>query len=165
MATEDKKDNDVRFGINAQYVKDFSFENPNAPAIFTQAIANPEVDVDIDVGARKLSDDIYEVALALKAGANIGTSKAFVVELVYAGVFTIKGIKEENLEPMLLVECPRLLFPFARSAIANLTREGGFPPLLVNPVDFAALYRQQKDKLSTQVQNDANTDKKAKKEA
>jgi len=166
MATENKsQDTAPKFGINAQYVKDFSLENPNAPAIFAQAITNPEVDVDIDVGARKLSDDIYEVALALKATANMGTMKAFVIELVYAGVFTIAGIKPENLEPMLLIECPRLLFPFARAAVANLTREGGFPPLLVNPVDFAALYKQQKDRLSSQVKLDADTDKKAKKEA
>lgn len=149
------KSGGVRFGINAQYVKDFSFENPNAPGIFTKQNDRPDVDVDIDVGARKISDDIFEVALAVKAGAKIGEHQAFVVELVYAGVFTIQNISEDNLEPMLLIECPRLLFPFARSAVANLTREGGFPPLLINPVDFAGLYKEQKKSQAAGAKADA----------
>lgn len=163
----------MKLGINAQYVKEVTLENPNAPGIFTHQSDKPNVDIDIDVGARKLGEDIYEVALALKAVARVVSTNqedsvapdepsgidnhdereetrptlinAFTINLVYAGVFTIQDIEDDSvLEPLLLVECPRLIFPFARSVVANFTREAGYPPLLVNPVDFAALYKEQK---------------------
>jgi preprotein translocase subunit SecB len=131
------------FTINAQYVKDFSFENPRAPQVFLGAGANPQVQVGVDVGARQLGDNVYEVTLVLNANAKSGEEAAFVVELSYAGVFTVTPLPQEQLRPVLLIEGPRLLFPFARAIIANATRDGGFPPLMIAPLDFADLYRRQ----------------------
>lgn len=129
--------------INLQYLKDLSFENPRAPQVFTQGGTQPQVQVGVDVGARQAGERMYEVNLSINAQAKQGDDTAFVIELVYAGLFTMTGFAQEQLGPVLLIECPRLLFPFARAIIANATRDGGFPPLMVNPIDFAALYRRQ----------------------
>jgi preprotein translocase subunit SecB len=130
--------------VNLQYVKDLSFENPRAPHVFAAAQA-PQVQVNVDVGARQIAETAYEVTLTLKAEANAGDQPVFVVELTYAGLFTVPAMPAEQLRPLLLIECPRLLFPFARSIIADATRDGGFPPLMINPIDFAALYRRQSE--------------------
>lgn len=129
--------------INAQYIKDFSFENPRAPTSLMPSKEPPQVNVDVNVNARKLGEPTYEVALTVRAEAKVGKDVAFIAELVYGGVFTLKDLPEETLRPVLLIECPRLLFPFARRVIADVTRDGGFPPLLINPIDFAELYRRQ----------------------
>jgi preprotein translocase subunit SecB len=128
--------------INAQYVKDLSFENPKAPASLRAQKQQPNVDVHIDVKATKLADDVYEVVLTTTANGTNDDGPLFLAELSYAGVFTLTGLPDEHLQPVLLIECPRLLFPFARNIIAEVTRDGGFPPLLIQPVDFAQLYRQ-----------------------
>ncbi len=127
--------------VLSQYVKDLSFENPGHAPVKSQ----PNIDLGIDVGAAPHADGngIYEVSLKLSAKAQAEETVLFITELDYAGLFQLEGIEQENLEPMLLVECPRLLFPFARRIIAEITREGGFPPLLIDPVDFVALYRAQ----------------------
>lgn len=132
----------IAITINAQYVKDLSFENPNAPASLLPSSEQPQLDVNIDVQTRSGPEDSYEVTLHIKADAKIGGNQAFVVELAYAGVATLKNLPKEALQPVLLIEIPRLLFPFARNILADVTRDGGFAPLLLNPIDFADLYRR-----------------------
>lgn len=127
----------------AQYVKDLSFENPNAPRVLTQMRQPPDVQVTVDVSARGIGEDVYETMLTLKAEAKNGEDVCFVVELSYGGVFSTKNAPKELVEPLLLIEAPRLLFPFARAIIADATRDGGFPPLLVQPVDFLDLHRRR----------------------
>lgn len=127
--------------INMQYVKDFSFENPNAPQ--SLVAGQPQVELQVNVGARGLAENVFEVTLSLTATAKHDEQTAFITELVYAGVFTLTGVPEEHVHPMLMIECPRLLFPFARNIMADATREGGFPPLFLQPLDFIDLYRRQ----------------------
>lgn len=128
--------------VNAQYIKDFSFENPNAPRSLMTGAKPPNVEVNINVEARPLADDTYEVTLKVNAEAKTEEFSCFVVELAYACIITLQGFGEEQVQPVLMIEGPRLLFPFARQIIADATREGGFPPLLINPIDFAAMYQQ-----------------------
>jgi preprotein translocase subunit SecB len=129
--------------VNAQYIKDLSFENPRAPHSLMQQKEPPEVQIGVDVKAQALGQDIFEVLLTINAKAMSGTEAVFVVELAYAAVVTIRGASQESLPVLLLVDTPRLLFPFARSIVGNATRDGGFPPLLLHPVDFADLLRRQ----------------------
>lgn len=129
--------------VNVQYVKDLSFENPNAPQSLIPTGEAPSVELNVNVSARGLAEGVFEVELELSATAKHADKVAFVVELTYGGVFTLAGVPEEHIQPMLLIECPRLLFPFARAIIANTTREGGFPPLMVHPIDFVDLFRQR----------------------
>lgn len=128
--------------VNAQYIKDFSFENPNAPRSLMTGAKPPNVEVNINVEARPLADDTYEVTLKVNAEAKTEEFSCFVVELAYAAIMTLKGFNEDQIQPVLMIEGPRLLFPFARQIVADATREGGFPPLLINPIDFAAMYQQ-----------------------
>jgi preprotein translocase subunit SecB len=128
--------------INAQYVKDLSFENPRAPQSLQPQQNQPQVDVHVDVKATKLADSVFEVVLTTTVNGTGDEGQLFLAELSYGGVFTLEGLPEEHLQGTLLVECPRLLFPFARNIVADITRDGGFPPLLIQPVDFAQLYRQ-----------------------
>ncbi|HXQ53232.1 MAG TPA: protein-export chaperone SecB [Stellaceae bacterium] len=129
--------------INAQYIKDFSFENPRAPHSLLQTQAAPEVQIGVDVKAQTLAPGLYEVMLTIHADAKSGNDRVFLVELVYAAVTTAQNVPESDLARILLVETPRMLFPFARAIVANATREGGFMPLLLRPIDFAELVRQQ----------------------
>ncbi len=125
--------------INAQYIKDLSFEAPGAPGIFgkLQEMA-PEMNVNVSVGANPIQDKTFETVLDIKAECKIKEELAFVIELEYAGVFTI-NVPEEHIQVVLLVECPRLLFPFARNIIADVSRDGGFQPVMLNPLDFGAM--------------------------
>ena len=129
--------------IHAQYVKDLSFENPRAPASLQPQNEQPRIEVNVDVQAAKVADnDLYEVTLRVTASGTSSGDQLFLAELSYGGLFTLQGVPEESLHPVLLIECPRILFPFARAIVADVTRDGGFPPLLIQPVDFAAMYRQ-----------------------
>lgn len=139
--------------VNIQYVKDLSFEVPGAPAIYTQLRSPPRVDINLDVQARRINDqaDIYEVVLAIRAEATevdaegrADGQRVFVAELSYGGVFTLTNVPDEAVEPILLVECPKLLFPFARNILSDVTREGGFPPVLLHPIDFVALWQSRR---------------------
>ncbi|MBN9563963.1 MAG: protein-export chaperone SecB [Alphaproteobacteria bacterium] len=165
--------------VNIQYVKDMSFEVPNAPAIYTQLRAQPQVNINLDVNARRIQENqhVYEVTLMIRAEArevapgqtgatqpNIaqsgngqggngqtdgaqtaaGAPTVFVAELAYAGVFTLNNLPENAIEPVLLVECLRILFPFARNILADVTRDGGFPPVLLQPIDFVALWQSRR---------------------
>jgi preprotein translocase subunit SecB len=133
--------------VNAQYIKDLSFENPRAPQSLVQQPAQPSVDINVDVKAQNLGPDVFEVILTINATARVQDDPVFLVELAYGTVVTIKNAPQEMLASLILVETPRIVFPFARSIIANATRDGGFPPLLINPIDFAELLRRQQTDL------------------
>ncbi|MFT8244038.1 protein-export chaperone SecB [Roseomonas sp. BN140053] len=131
--------------VNLQYVKDLSFEVPGAPDVFTSLREQPRIDIALDVQARPLQEggNVFEVALQIRCDAKAGETTAFIAELVYCGIFTV-NVPPESLEPVLLVECPRLLFPFARNILADATREGGFMPVLLTPIDFVALWQSRR---------------------
>lgn len=130
--------------VLGQYIKDLSFENPKAPDSFaTQREKSPPLNVSVNVSARQAGDANVEVELRLDARAGDQETVLFNVELVYAGMFQIQNVPQEQLHPFILIECPRLLFPFARQIIAETVSSGGFPPLMLDPIDFAALYRQR----------------------
>jgi preprotein translocase subunit SecB len=132
-------------GILAQYVKDLSFENPNAPGSL-QMQGQPKIEINVNVNARAGGQDMYEVELKIDASARApDNALAFQVELLYAGLFRLTGAPQEAIEPFLIVEAPRILFPFARRVIADVVRDGGFPPLMLEPIDFGGLYLQQLD--------------------
>lgn len=129
--------------VAAQYLKDLSFENPRAPMAFQDQSTSPQISVDVNVNARGLDADVYEVELCVSATARRGEDPLFVVEAIYAGAFQIQNVPREQLEAVMLVECPRILFPFARQIIAEATRNGNFPPLMLEPIDFFAVYQQR----------------------
>jgi len=130
-------------GVLSQYVKDLSFENPNSPAIFQGPMA-PSVDVQFNIGSNQVGEDVYEVVLKIEVKALQDGQAAFLVDLSYAGLFGLRNIPAESIEPFLLGEAPRLLFPFARRILADAVRDGGFPiPLLLEPIDFGGLYMQR----------------------
>ncbi len=151
--------------VNIQYVKDLSFEVPGAPEIYTTLRSQPNVNINLDVQARRIQDGqpVFEVVLQIKAEATEPNAAAangngaapadakpvFIAELAYAGVFTLTGIPDESVEPVLLVECPRLLFPYARNILADVTRDGGFPPVLLQPIDFVALWQSRRQQTAT----------------
>jgi preprotein translocase subunit SecB len=149
MADTNRNDNPAdnqakaRFQVTGQYVKDLSFENPSAPQSFAIMEEKPSIQVNIDLNAQKLQDNLFEVALKISASAQVKDNKLFMVELAYAGLFVITGIPEERLEAILFVDCPFVLFPYARRVISDVTRDGGYPPLLLEPVDFFSLYRNR----------------------
>ncbi len=130
--------------VLAQYITDSSFENPGAPASLRAGQPAPNIDLAIDVRAQRGENDTYEVTLHIEAKAMREDQTAFLVELKYSGLFAFANIPEANLEPVLLVECPRMLFPFARRIVAEQTRDGGFPPLYIDPIDFMRMYMQQR---------------------
>ena len=148
--------------INTQYVKDLSFEVPGAPQVFATLRSQPQINLGLDVKVQKLApaeQNAFEVTLHLRAeafdpaqgGAAAATAEGgqkpapiFIAELAYAGVFTLNNVPENAVEPVLLVECPRLLFPFARNILADVTREGGSPPVLLQPIDFVALWQSRR---------------------
>ena len=133
----------VQLNTLAQYVKDYSLENPRAPMSLQGQQEQPEISISVNVNAQALGETEYEVSIKLEAEAKTKDDVLFNVELLYAGVFRITGVPAEHIHPVVLIECPRLLFPFARQIVAEGTRDGGFPPLMIDPVDFAALYRQR----------------------
>lgn len=132
-----------QLNVLAQYVKDFSFENPNAPASLGQfQQAQPEIGIQINVQVNTLSATDFEVILKTEGKAERDGKVLFSFDLAFGGVFRIQNVPQESLHPVVMIECPRLLFPFAREIVASAVRNGGFPPLLLDPVDFVALYRQ-----------------------
>ncbi len=132
-----------QLNVVAQYIKDFSFENPNAPRSLAPGKEPPQIAIQINVNATPLADNDIEVVLTLNGKAETAGSLLFSFDLEFAGVFRIQNVPPENLNPLVLIECPRLLFPFAREIIATAVRNGGFPPLMLDPVDFVGLYRQK----------------------
>ena len=132
--------------INAQYLRDLSFENPRAPESLIGQNNPPEVSVEIDVKARQLNPELFETVLSLQIQARTANEVTFLIELDYGAVVTIRNAAPEVIAALVLVEAPRLLFPFARAIIADATRDGGFPPLLISPVDFGELQRRKAQK-------------------
>lgn len=130
--------------VNLQYVKDLSFEVPGAPEIFVELKQQPEIAIHLDVNARAVAAGSFEVVLSIRVEAKSAGRMAFLAELDYAGIFTLNNIPQELVEPVLLAEAPRLLFPFARNLVAEVTREGGFPPVLLQPIDFLALWQSRR---------------------
>lgn len=137
-------DNEVQISILGQYIKDLSFENPT-PAQTIQKLSQeqPSMKINVNLNAQQINEEIFEVDLKITATAETNDEAAFVAELVYSGLFGIKNLPPEQLQPFLMVEAPRQIFPFARRIIADVTRDGGFPPLMLEPIDFASLYHQQ----------------------
>jgi preprotein translocase subunit SecB len=135
-------DTGPQIGLIAQYVKDLSFENPNAPAVY-QWTSQPQIDINFNIHVAGAGEDVHEVSMKIEVRATAEGQTAFVTELVYAGLFAARNVDAGELQPFLFAEAPRLLFPFARRIIAEAVRDGNFPPLLLDPVDFAGLYMQQ----------------------
>lgn len=142
--------NQPSFQLIGQYIKDLSFENPGAPGSIMSGTGQPTFNVSINVGVKKQNEELYAVEIKLDAKAERETTVLFNVELVYGGVFRIRNIKEDQLAPLLMVEAPRLIFPFARQVLASVTQQGGFPPLMMEPVDFNAIYLQNLRNLQAQ---------------
>lgn len=129
--------------VLAQYTKDQSFENPHAPESLRTGLEAPAININIEIGRQMMEDDSVEVTLMLRAEARRGDKVAFIAELEYAGLFAFQGVNVEQIQPMILIECPRLLFPFARQIMAEMTQNGGFPPIMLEPPDFAAMFREE----------------------
>ena len=129
--------------VLAQYTKDASFENPNAPDSLRTGQDAPSININIEIGRQMLADDTVEVVLMLKAEARRADQVAFIAELEYAGLFAFKGATVEEIQPLILIECPRLLFPFARQIMAEMTQNGGFPPIMLEPPDFVSMFREE----------------------
>ncbi len=142
----------AQFRILSQYVKDLSFENPDALKVLSGGVEQPQMDVSVNVGVTPQQEDRYEVSLNFSVSAKSGENTVFITELDYAGLFLIQGVPRESLQPVLLIECPRLIFPFARRIIADVTRDGGYPPLMLDPIDFVSLYRSQMERQAAQQQ-------------
>ncbi|MDX2082372.1 MAG: protein-export chaperone SecB [Rickettsiales bacterium] len=130
--------------LMAQYIKDLSFEVPNAPQIFFNNQEKPNIEMSIDIDAKKISETTYEVSLKISADASANNQRTFLCEIIYAALFSIEETESQTLEQILLIYCPNLIFPFVRRIISNLTSDGGFPPLLIDIIDFAALYQRRK---------------------
>ncbi len=129
--------------VLAQFIKDFSFENPNAPKSLMQAPQQPTISVQINVNPKPMSNTDFEIELKLEGKAEVAGTTLFAFDLLYSGVFRLQNIPQESLGPLLMIECPRLLFPFAREIVAHAVVNGGFPPLLLDPIDFVSLYQQK----------------------
>ena len=128
--------------INAQYLKDLSFENPNPLDALQKVDEKPDIKVNVSTAARKLPDNAFEVILDIKTEAKRKDKISFIAEVSYAGIFTLNKVPKEHEKPLLLIEAPRMLFPFARNVLAETTRDGGYPPLMLNPIDFTTLYKK-----------------------
>jgi preprotein translocase subunit SecB len=153
--------------LNIQYTKDLSFEVPNAPSIYTILRSAPQVNINLDVQVRRIEEAqlVFEVTLAARAEATIPAPEGsangaeekpmvvFIADLSYAGIFTLNGVPQDQQEPILLVECPRLLFPFARNILADITRDGGFPPVMLAPVDFVNLWQTRRAQMAATAAN------------
>jgi len=132
-----------QLSVLGQYIKDFSFENPNAPRSLSPSQTQPAIQIQINVGVQQLAETDYEISLKLDGKAESAGTVLFAFDLTFAGVFRVQNVPAESLQPLIMIECPRLLFPFAREIVATAVRNGGFPPLLLDPVDFVSLYQQR----------------------
>ncbi|MET0748830.1 MAG: protein-export chaperone SecB [Rhizobium sp.] len=152
MADEINGETAPSLSVLAQYTKDLSFENPGAPRSLQSREKPPEININVNVNANPLSETDFDVVLTLTADAKDDGKTVFHTELVYGGVFRVVGFPQEHMLPLLFIECPRLLFPFARQIIADVTRNGGFPPLIIDPIDFATMFTQRVAEEQTRAQ-------------
>ena len=134
-------DTQQQISVHAQYVKDLSFESPAAPDCFVKTLGQPDVQIGVNVTAKRINEALFEVELILTATAKVEEKILFVAELSYAGLMSTTNMSDNNIQPLMMIEGPRLLFPFARAILSDTTRDGGFLPLNLNPIDFVALYR------------------------
>jgi preprotein translocase subunit SecB len=134
----------VQVRVVSQYIKDLSFENPNIEKLIDGPGENPNLKLEVNVNAKQMGKDLYESAIEFKGNASSQTGVIYDIEVIYAGLFKVENLPPQALEPFLLINCPSLLFPFLRRVLADLTREGGFPPLFLDPIDFAGLYVQRR---------------------
>ena len=142
MSSEEQ--NNPHISVNAQYIKDFSFENPGAPGTLASLEGAPQIDLALDLNVQKMpEEDYYEVEISISAKAVIETKTLFVVDLKYAGIFNLINIPEDQIKMLLAVHCPAIIFPYARKIIADVTQDGGFQPLMIDPVDFGILYNKK----------------------
>ena len=156
MTTENGAQEGTNPSLNilTQYTKDLSFENPGAPRSLQSRDKAPAINISVNVNANPLSENDFDVVLSLSAEAREDDKIVFAAELVYGGVFRITGFPQEHMLPLLFIECPRLLFPFARQIISDVTRNGGFPPLMIDPIDFGQMFSQRmaEEQTKSQVQ-------------
>jgi len=141
---QEPEDKSPIFIVKGQYIKDLSFENPNAPQSLFSAGGQPDIKVNVDLKAQRLQEDLYETTIHITVRAKTEGSTMFLADLAYSGIFQIAGIPEDRIEPLLMIDAPFVLFPFARRVISDLTRDGGFPPLMLDPIDFHSLYLQNR---------------------
>lgn len=149
---DDQQSGQAPLIITGQYIKDLSFEAPGAPEIFSKMSQQPDIPINVDVQARRLQDNYFEVVLQFNATGKVADETAFILELSYGAVVQINPPQPEHSQPLLLIEAPRTMFPFARNIIADVTRDGGFPPLMLQPIDFVQLYRQRMEHAARQQQ-------------
>ena len=143
-AGETAHENTVPFMIGAQYIKDLSFENPRGVETLSALQQNPDVGVDVSTNARPIGEaGMFEVSIFIRAEAALEDAPVFIVELTYSGIVQVSGVRDEDVKPIVLIEGPRHLFPFARAIVSNAVRDGGFPPLMIDPIDFSALFVEQ----------------------
>lgn len=133
-----------QLSVRAQYIKDLSFESPNSPQNLLPQKEQPKIDVDVNLSAQKVGEDMFESAIQISVKSEVEGKPFFLVELTYAGLFAIQNVSDEQIEPLLLIDCPFVIFPFARRVVADVTRDGGFPPLMLEPIDFHRLYAMRK---------------------
>ena len=130
--------------LRAQYIKDLSFENPRAPASLFAMKESPQMEVTVNLGAQRLDEQVYEVNIQISTRAIVEKATVFLCDLVYAGVIELQNIPENQIEPTLFIQGAQLVYPFARRVIADVTRDGGFPPVALEPLDFAGMYAEQR---------------------
>lgn len=134
--------------LNTQYIKDLSFESPNAPEVFTYKNVKPDTSVSIDLNASKIQNEVFELSMAININTKANDKTMFIIELIYAGVFTIKNSDEESIKENLFIDCPTFLFPFARNIIANTSTNANFPPVILDIIDFEEMYNSKKDTIN-----------------
>jgi len=149
--------NAPQMGILGQYLKDLSFENPNAPTSLAMQEGQPQINIGVNVNANQLGENDFEVTLEIEAKAEHEKKVVFNVEMTYCGIFRLTNIPEDAMGAVLLVECPRMIFPFARRILADATRDGGFPPLMLDPIDFGAMYAQRMAEAQAEAEGKATT--------
>ncbi len=142
----------IQVQVLGQYIKDLSFENPNIGKVAIKEGENPSITLEVNVDATRMSTDVFESAILFTAKAGHSGGTIYVLEIVYAGLFRLSNIPPQNLEPFLLINCPTLLFPFVRRIVADVSREGGYPPLWLDPFDFGALFMRRQQELAKQAE-------------
>jgi len=136
--------------VVGQFIRDLSFENPNVIRLLDGPGDNPNLKIEVNVNAEHTRDDLFQSAIDFKAHATNKDGTIYIMECVYGGLFKLQNVPQQALEPFLLINCPTILFPFLRRLVADITREGGFPPLLLDPIDFGSLYLRRQQELAAQ---------------
>jgi preprotein translocase subunit SecB len=154
VTTSNGVDNGPAIGLISQYVKDFSFENPNAPASY-QWTSAPQVDVQFNIGSQPVADNVHETSIKVEITAKHDEGQSFIIDLTYSGLFGVRNVPEDQVHAFMYAEAPRILFPFARRVIADAVRDGGYAPLLLEPIDFHGLYLAQQQQMAAAQDIDA----------